>query len=63
MWGFLIGLYVALIIYPYLQEWRQRRARQDKPSENAKTPRCRPSMGCEEGSMDRQVAERSRTLG
>ena len=30
MWGFLIGLYIALIIYPYLQEWRQRRA--DKSS-------------------------------
>jgi hypothetical protein len=26
MWGFLIGLYIALIIYPYLQEWQQRRA-------------------------------------
>ena len=30
MWGFLIGLYIALIIYPYLQEWRQRRV--DKAS-------------------------------
>jgi hypothetical protein len=26
MWGFLIGLYIAVIIYPYLQEWQQRRA-------------------------------------
>jgi hypothetical protein len=26
MWGFLIGLYVAVIVYPYLQEWQQRRA-------------------------------------
>jgi hypothetical protein len=25
MWGFLIGLYLAMIIYPLLQEWRQRR--------------------------------------
>ena len=25
MWGFLIGLYVALIVYPYLQEWREHR--------------------------------------
>ena len=30
MWGFLIGLYIALIIYPYLQERRQRRV--DKAS-------------------------------
>jgi hypothetical protein len=26
MWGFLIGLYLAMIIYPVLEEWRQRRA-------------------------------------
>jgi len=26
MWGFLIGLYIAVIVYPYLQEWQQRRA-------------------------------------
>ena len=26
MWGFLIGLYIVLIVYPYFQEWRQRRA-------------------------------------
>jgi hypothetical protein len=26
MWGFLIGLYIALIIYPYLQDWQERRA-------------------------------------
>ncbi len=25
MWGFLIGLYLAMIIYPLFQEWRQRR--------------------------------------
>jgi hypothetical protein len=25
MWGFLIGLYLAFVIYPYIQEWRQRR--------------------------------------
>jgi hypothetical protein len=26
MWGFLIGLYIALVIYPYFQEWQQRGA-------------------------------------
>jgi hypothetical protein len=26
MWGFLIGLYIAMIIYPFLEEWQQRRA-------------------------------------
>jgi hypothetical protein len=25
MWGFLIGLYLAMIVYPLFQEWRQRR--------------------------------------
>ena len=25
MWGFLIGLYIAMIIYPFLDEWWQRR--------------------------------------
>jgi hypothetical protein len=25
VWGFLIGLYIALIIWPYLQEWHQHR--------------------------------------
>ena len=30
MWGFLIGLYIVLIIYPHFQEWRQRRV--DKAS-------------------------------
>jgi hypothetical protein len=25
-WGFLIGLYIALIIYPLIEDWRQRRA-------------------------------------
>ena len=26
VWGFLIGLYIVLIVYPYFQEWQQRRA-------------------------------------
>jgi predicted PurR-regulated permease PerM len=26
MWGFLIGLYLAIIIYPLLEEWRQRQS-------------------------------------
>lgn len=26
MWGFLIGLYLAMIFYPFFEEWRQRRA-------------------------------------
>jgi hypothetical protein len=26
MWGFLIGLYLAMIIYPIIEEWQQRRA-------------------------------------
>jgi hypothetical protein len=26
MWGFLIGLYVAVIIYPFIEEWQQQRA-------------------------------------
>jgi hypothetical protein len=25
MWGFLIGRYLAMILYPLFQEWRQRR--------------------------------------
>jgi predicted PurR-regulated permease PerM len=26
MWGFLIGLYLAMIIYPFLEEWQQQQA-------------------------------------
>jgi hypothetical protein len=26
VWGFLIGLYMAMLIYPVIEEWRQRRA-------------------------------------
>jgi hypothetical protein len=26
MWGFLIGLYLAMLIYPFLEEWEQRQA-------------------------------------
>jgi hypothetical protein len=26
MWGFLIGLYLAMAIYPFIAEWQQRRA-------------------------------------
>jgi hypothetical protein len=25
MWGFLIGLYIAMIVYPFYEEWQQRR--------------------------------------
>jgi hypothetical protein len=25
MWGFLIGLYLAMMIYPFFEEWHQRR--------------------------------------
>jgi hypothetical protein len=25
MWGFLIGLYIAMIVYPFFEEWQQRR--------------------------------------
>ena len=26
MWGFLIGLYLAMMIYPFLEEWQQHQA-------------------------------------
>jgi len=26
MWGFLVGLYIAVIIYPFIEEWQQQRA-------------------------------------
>src|ERR1700692_2936582 len=26
MWGFLIGLYIAVIIYPFIEEWLEKRA-------------------------------------
>jgi predicted PurR-regulated permease PerM len=26
MWGFLIGLYLAMIMYPFLEEWQQGQA-------------------------------------
>ena len=25
MWGFLISLYIAILIYPFFEEWQQRR--------------------------------------
>lgn len=28
MWGILIGLYIAVIIYPFIEEWQQKRADQ-----------------------------------
>jgi hypothetical protein len=30
MWGFLIGLYIAMIIYPFLEEWKQRRVDKER---------------------------------
>jgi hypothetical protein len=26
MWGFLIGFYLAMMIYPFLEEWQQHQA-------------------------------------
>ena len=26
MWGFLIGLYIAVIVYPFVEDWQQQRA-------------------------------------
>ncbi len=26
MWGFLIGLYIAVIIYPFIEEWQEQRS-------------------------------------
>ena len=26
MWGFLTGLYIAMMIYPYVDEWQRHRA-------------------------------------
>jgi hypothetical protein len=26
MWGILIGLYLAMMVYPFIEEWQQRRA-------------------------------------
>jgi hypothetical protein len=39
MWGFLIGLYLAMILYPLFQEWRQRR--HDRKSQERRTFECR----------------------
>jgi hypothetical protein len=30
MWGFLIGLYIAVIIYPFIEVWQEQRA--NKPT-------------------------------
>jgi hypothetical protein len=59
MWGFLIGLYIALIIYPMAPTSGKQKLAWRKCDSITRPA----SMGCEEGSMDRQVAERSRTLG
>jgi hypothetical protein len=26
MWGVLVGLYIVVIIYPFIEEWQQKRA-------------------------------------
>ena len=26
MWGFLIGLYIAVMLYPFIEDWQQQRA-------------------------------------
>jgi hypothetical protein len=26
MWGFLVGLYIAMLIYPFIEDWQQHRA-------------------------------------
>jgi hypothetical protein len=54
MWGFLIGLYLAMILYPLFQEWRQRRHDRKKPGENEKAFCLAPAVGRPEGSMDRR---------
>ena len=30
MWGFLIGLYIAMLIYPFFEEWQQRRVNKER---------------------------------
>jgi hypothetical protein len=55
MWGFLIGLYLAMILYPLFQEWRQRRHDRKKPGENEKAFCLAPAVGRPEGSMDRRL--------
>jgi hypothetical protein len=54
--GFLIGLYIAMLIYPFFEEWQQRRLGQRAPGENAQASRDGPSMGCDERSMYRRIA-------
>jgi predicted PurR-regulated permease PerM len=46
MWGFLIGLYIAILIYPFFEEWQQRRV--DK-----RRLRHGPPLGRDEGRADR----------
>jgi hypothetical protein len=30
MWGFLIGLYIAMLIYPFFEEWQERRVDRER---------------------------------
>ena len=59
MWGFLIGLYLAMIIYPLFQEWRQRRHDRKKPGENEEAFCLAPPVGRSEGSVDRRLNRHS----
>jgi len=55
MWGFLIGLYLAMIIYPLFQEWRQRRHDRKSLERNEKAFCLAPLVGRSEGSVDRRL--------
>ena len=52
MWGFLIGLYIAVIIYPFIEEWLEKRANKSALANMRRHTRPRASLGRDQRSMD-----------
>jgi len=54
MWGFLIGLYIAMLIYPVIEEWRQQRADKRRLA-NMRAHHATATVGTWRKSMDRRI--------
>jgi hypothetical protein len=55
MWGFILGIYLAYLIYPLFEEWRQRRLDKKTLEKDAGTFRQGPPVGRDEGRVDGRV--------
>jgi hypothetical protein len=64
MWGVLVGFYIVVIIYPFIEEWQQKHADKSALANMRRhSGLARASLGRDQRSMDGQVAERSHLWG